>query len=452
MARQSIKTDVGQLEEGMFVAQLDRPWSQTPFPLQGFYINSQDDINALKPYCKYVYVDALKSHAQSAAVAHSPGGKKSASRSQADSETSQSAKRGKTSSGEKVFELPPITIKAPETYKTVAPLHKEAARAKRFHKQVHEAVHQVCQNVLGGQEVKKEDLEGLAVSMVVSVTRNPDALVWLSKMDDTDQHGYQHVVKTCIWALVFARHLGLSKTLMKSLAIGVLLSQVGMVKIDPSLRNDPASLSGKERAEFERFVEKGVEIVRDIDGLSDGVISVVQYHRERHNGSGFPKGMTGDRIPLLAKIAGLVDAYQDMITPRGEDLGLSPREAVSRLYDLRNIQFQKDLVERFIQAIGVYPTGTLVELNTREVGIVTGHNEERRLLPRLIIVTDANKQHLKNGKRIDLVEWNSKRSASEQLFIKDSLPKGAYDINENAYLLSGATSKWSLKHLTTSLS
>lgn len=439
MARQRIKTDVGLLKEGMFVAQLDRPWSQTPFPLQGFYINSPDDIDSLKPYCKYVYVDVLKSKMESAAVTHAfvSGGSKGGS--------------SKALAGKEV-ELPPIVIKAPESYPVSAPLHKEAARASRFHKHVYTAVQHVCQNVEEGNDIEIDEVESLAVSMVVSVTRNPDALIWLSKMDDADQHGYQHVVKTCIWALVFARHLGLSKTLMKSLAVGVLLSQTGMVKLDESLREDPDSLTGKDRAEFESFVDKSVEIVRSIEGLSEGVLNVVQYHRERHNGSGFPKGITGDRIPLLAKIAGLVDAYQDMITPRGDSLGLSPREAVSRLYESRNIQFQKDLVERFIQAIGVYPTGTLVELNTNEVGIVTGHNEERRLLPKLIIVTDQNKQRLKHGKRVDLVEWNAKCTASEQLFIKDSLPKGAYDIDEDAYLLSGATSKWSLKHLTSSLS
>jgi HD-GYP domain-containing protein (c-di-GMP phosphodiesterase class II) len=270
-------------------------------------------------------------------------------------------------------------------------------------------------------------------------------------MDNDDEAGYQHVVRASVWALVFARHLGLSKSLMKSLAMGVLLSHIGKTKLDPSLR-DPSVLSGDQLAQYQQYVELGLAELRKSKTIGDGVLSVVEFHAERNNGSGFPKGVTGERIPLLAKIAGLVDCYQDMITPRGDQLGMSPKDAVSSLYEQRNVLFQKDLVERFIEAIGVFPTGTLVELNSREVGIVSGHNSDRRLLPKIIVVTDSDKKKLKSGRRVDLLEWNASRKGQQGLFIKNSLPKGAFEIDENSYLLSGATSKWSLKHMVSSLS
>ena len=443
MAVERVKTKIASLEEGMFVADLDRPWHETPFPLQGFYIKSEADVKALARFCSFVFVDSQRSRVKKDYAAHAEGGPRAAS--------------GKSKGGSKkesnTLKLPPIAIKESAIYEIKAPLHKEATRVKRLHQKVQQSIRIVCESVLRGEPAPIEEIESVAVSMVVSVVRNPDALVWLAKMDDEDSFEYQHVVRASVWALVFARHLGLSKPLMKSLATGVLLSHVGKMSIDTSLRESVLSeLSGKELEAYQQYVELGLEKLRENPELGDGVLSIIEFHAERHNGTGFPKGITGDRIPLLAKIAGLVDSYQTLITPRGEQLGLSPKAAVTELYEQRNILFQKDLVEKFIEAVGVFPTGTLVELSSNEVGIVSGHNSERRLLPTVIVVTDSEKQLLKTGRRLNLMEWNSEHASNEAIFIRKSLPKGALGIDENSYLLSGATSKWSIKHLVSNFS
>ena len=444
MALERIKTNVRELQKGMFVAELDCPWHKTPFPIQGFYVRSQDDLKSLKKFCSYVYVDATKEPEDAAAVhavgaGFAPGSQPSRDQKRLPVDVS------------KVVEVPPLSIKDPAHYEQAESLHKEAARVQKLYNRINSSVRDVCASIERGDPVNIDEIQSIAVSMVVSVVRNPDALVWLSKMDKDDEAGYQHVVRASVWALVFARHLGLSKSLMKTLAMGVLLSHIGKTKLDPALR-DPGDLSGDQLAQYQQYVELGLAELQKSSDIGDGVLSVVEFHAERNNGSGFPKGVTGERIPLLAKIAGLVDCYQDMITPRGEEKGLSPKDAVASLYEQRNVLFQKDLVERFIEAIGVFPTGTLVELNTREVGIVSGHNSDRRLLPKIIVVTDADRKKLKSGRRVDLLEYNSSRKGQQGLFIKDSLPKGAYGIDENSYLLSGATSKWSLKHMVSSLS
>ncbi|MCH2159732.1 MAG: DUF3391 domain-containing protein [Oleiphilaceae bacterium] len=434
MSVERVKTAVSNLQEGMFVADLDRPWHETPFPLQGFYIRAEDDRKAIAQFCSHVFIDSKKTRVKNAHAEH------------AAFNPSKASSSGVKKSGQATLELPEVVIKSPESYKSEVSIQKEAARVKRLHQQVNDAVRNICESVANGEQVSVQDTQKLAVSMVVSVVRNPDALIWLAKMDDEDQQGYQHVVRASIWALVFARHLGLTNPLMKSLAVGVLLSHIGKVKLEQSVR-DAEPEDSKQNPNYQSYVQHSLDILKECDGLPDSVLSIVEFHAERHNGSGFPKGVTGQTIPLLAKIAGLVDEYQTMITPRGESKGLSPREAVAELYEQRNVLFQKDLVERFIEAIGVFPTGTLVELSTQEVGIVTGHNSERRLLPQIIVVTDKDKKLLKSGRKLDLKAWNESHSEAEALYIKDSLPKGAFGIDENAFLLSGATSKWSLKHI-----
>lgn len=439
MSTNRMKMEVNALREGMFVADLDRPWHETPFPLQGFYIRQDDDVKALAEYCKFVYVDVKRQKSKSHYEAHSAFDPK------------QGAAREASQMSADVLTLPPLKIRSPEVYEATTTINKEVTRAKKLHKHVYEAIENVFYGLEQGGTITLKETESVASGMVESIIRNPDALVWLAKMSDADAHSYRHSVNASIWALVFGRHLGLDKGKLKLLAMGVLLSHIGKVKLRPELLERESALMSDERAEFESYVDLGVDMIHQIDDMPASVASIVKYHQERHNGSGFPQGVTGDQIPLLAKIAGLVDYYQSLILPRQVELGLSPLEAVSTLYDLRNITFQSDLVEKFIEAVGVYPTGTLVELSSSEVGIVTGHNESRRLLPKVMVVLDQDKHPLKSGKLVDLMEYNMKASGEPSLYIRDSLPKGAYDIDETEYLLTGAKSKWSWQHLKGSL-
>tara|TARA_R110002072_G_scaffold99983_1_gene219945 strand:+ start:786 stop:2138 length:1353 start_codon:yes stop_codon:yes gene_type:complete len=443
MSTKRLKIEVNALKEGMFVADLDCPWHETPFPLQGFYIRLDDDVQALTQYCKYVYVDVQKQKTKMAQEAHTPfDGKKKKPIIEKKTEVH-------------VVNLPPIVIKSPITHRVVNTINKEVTKAEKLHKHVYEAISHVFSSVLDDNPLTLrqtlKETENVAEGMVDSVIRNPDALVWLAKMNDQDAYSYQHSVKASIWALVFGRHLGLDKSQLKSLAMGVLLAHLGKTKLSQELLD---VIEGSEieahpeyKAEYQQYVQHSLAVLASMEDLPKGVLSIVEFHQERHNGTGFPKGVTGERIPLLAKIAGLVHYYQELITPRDDSMGLSPLAAVSSLYELRNISFQQDIVERFIEAVGVFPTGTLVELSSNEVGIVTGHNQDRRLLPKVMIVLDENKKTLKHGKIVDLKERSLTGKPNDAVHIKDSLPKGAYNIDENQYLLSGATSKWSWKHI-----
>src|SRR5690606_17220490 len=117
----------------------------------------------------------------------------------------------------------------------------------------------------------------------------------------------------------------------------------------------------------------------------------------RHNGTGFPQGVMGDRIPLSARILGLVDHYESLIAPRSSGTPMTPAQAVASLYDARDLSFQGDLVERFIQAVGVYPTGSWVRLSDGRIGVVVTHAPERRLWPSVMVVADAEGHALRKG-------------------------------------------------------
>ncbi|MEE4251236.1 MAG: HD domain-containing phosphohydrolase, partial [Alcanivoracaceae bacterium] len=172
----------------------------------------------------------------------------------------------------------------------------------------------------------------------------------------------------------------------------------------------------------------GLDMLESCDNINEQVLGVVQYHHERHDGSGYPHGLSGSQIPLLARIAGIVDTYDAITSPRPHAESVTSTEAVSSLYDQRDKAFQSALVEQFIQAIGVYPTGTLVELSNNEVGVVIAQNPTRRLRPQVMVVLDQDKRQLSMPRVVNLLEVE-RDSHDKPLTIAGCLKAGAYNVD-----------------------
>ncbi|WP_020409511.1 HD-GYP domain-containing protein [Hahella ganghwensis] len=438
MAAESIKVSVSELSIGMFVADLDRPWCQTPFPLQGFYIRSSDDIHALQSYCRHVFIDRPLARSAYDRLESVDSGLQTRLK-----ELLQSGVNARNDESQQRLPHSPIVIRKPIQYDTKVTLKKGIRQARKLVKDIDATLGRILEEVNAGLPVDITVTEKLAHDMTQSVLQNPDALVWLSRVQKKDEHSYSHAVSASIWGLVLGRHLGLSPTVLQTLASGLLLSQVGKAKLSDALLSKNHYLNAEEFKQYKAYVEEGVNILMADPAIPPQVVTIVEYHRERHNGSGFPKGVSGDKIPLLAKVAGLVDYYQEMIEPRPGVEAMKPSEAVARLYQVRNIEFQEDLIERFIDAIGVYPTGTMVELSNHQIGVVVANNPERKLWPTVMVVIDEHERPLKKGKVVNLREYNDKKKRQEDFIqVMRSLPFGAYDINPAEYVLPEVMGRW----------
>lgn len=430
MGIKQIKIDVSEVTVGMYVSGLDRPWTQTPFPIQGFYVRDLDEIKQLRSHCNHVYIDIIKG---------APPARANLMRM----EPSAAKKKSPVGQYDKNRPAPATPIKVnPNTYTHHEPLDKEVKRARQLHQKVFGAVGEVMSQIDRGTLASVHETKRAASDMVDSVLRNPDAFTWLSRIRETDEHTYGHAVRSAVWAILFGRHIGLAKHELDTLALGVLLKDVGKTHIRKTLLLKPDRTT-QEQAEYETFIDKGVDILRQLPGVEPRVIAVVKTHCERINGSGFPNHLRGDKIPLLGKIAGVVTFYDEVTNPRGAINPIAPSQAVSRLYEVRGVEFQEDLVVEFIRGIGLYPTGTLVELTTGEVGVVVEQNFERRLKPKVMLLLNALKQPLKKHRLLDLAEDDrrkqdkldkGKRGADEieKIEIAQDLEPGSYgvDINE----------------------
>lgn len=419
MASKPEKISTLDIAVGMYVSALDRPWVETPFPIQGFHIESQVHIEQIRRYCRFVYVDRKLSRVEvsfPAGAVVSTGVKRSAA--------------GIVNPAARIRRFEPIV------YANSQPLQKEVAVATTIHQEITRAVAQVLNDVRGGKELNSLVVRKAAGLMVNSVTRNPDAFVWLSRVRDVDSYSYAHSLRSAVWALVFGRHLGMPKDILEELALGTLLSEVGKTRIPRHLLMKPGSLTEEEFAEVRKHVDHGVDILRQCRGVSETAISVVQFHHERMDGSGYPFGLAGADIPLLARIAGIVDTYDAVTSPRPYAPARSSTEAVSILYEQRDKAFQGQLIEQFIQAVGVYPTGTLVQLSTSEVGVVISQNTARRLRPVIMLVTDHEQNLLSRPEVIDLMSIEQD-STGNPLSIARSLKSGDFGIDTKLLQVSG---------------
>lgn len=432
MSVKQLRISASELVLGMFVSKLDRPWTQTPFPLQGFYLRNLDDIKLLKSHCNHVYIDVVKGSGPVATNLKTLAPEHKAKKH-----------RGSVGKRSQPLDVPvaPLKLK-PDTYKKTAPLKKEVKTARQLHQKVFFAVGEVLKNLERDHTVSMQETKRVASEMVDSVLRNPDAFSWLARVRDKDEYTYSHSVRSAVWAILFGRHIGLAKKELEVLSMGVLLKDVGKVMLpDPLLTK--VSRSRDEQIEYEKFVEFGVEILRNIEGVESRVINVVKHHCERVNGTGFPLGLKGDKISLLGKIAGIVSFYDETTNPRGAAYPLAPSKAVALLYEKRDTEFQEELAVEFIRAIGLYPTGTLVELSTGEVAVVVEQNIERRLKPKIILVLDTFKRPLSKTVLLDLMEDDKRKQALvdagkktlaevDKIEIATDLEPGSYDIDIQA--------------------
>ncbi len=442
-----VKVDVNDLIIGMYVSALDRPWSQTPFPLQGFFIRQVDDIDQLRLYCKYVIIDVQRGK-QPVAVKHATIEKKGGPAADLRQRQQISAA--------------PLKLRH-NFYSEPVPLRKENVAAEKLHVDIKSNVGEFMSGVQKGAPIEMKKTSQLASQVVESVVRNPDAFSWLSRIRDKDEFTYGHIVRSAVWAGVFGRHIGLDKKDMNMLVSGVLLKDVGKVKLpEEILRLEEAERTPEQESEYRKFVEYGADILKNTPGVPPEVMHIVRNHCERFDGSGYPQGLIGDKIPFLAKVAGIVTVYDAVTNPRHSKYPLAPSKAMAKLYDMRNIEFQEELVVQFIQALGIYPTGTLIELNTGEVAVVVEQTFARRLKPKVAVVIDKDKSRLKEPKVIDLFEDFSEKlrkaekrgqpvSTIKPVEIVKDLEPGCYDIDIAAVRDSYLKETWNWRSLLTGL-
>ena len=547
---------VAELVIGAFIQELDLPWLDTPFLLQGFVLENDDDLLTLRSYCQYVVVDpersvgeakmlyavpasqrpkpgpapraaapqqlevyAVESDSMRAAresasilkdlstvmqgVARPPsiaestrpaggsglvvsadhgsdprarprpapaaGERKPAAYGQGAragaSDTDDEAilahadeepagrRRGLLGKIVDTFRAPTVKPARPERQRSrsedlaeqsptlmtvennVVVPSQQLVQAQAVHESARAHIHSVIEDLQRGGRVDVEQLSRAVEDMVETVSNSPEAMMWVTKLKKKDNYTYDHGLDSAIYLSAFGRHLGFPKYDLQQLALSGMLFDVGKLRTPEELLKRPGKLNTREFDEVKRHVEHGIDMLAGTAGISTTVLEIVAQHHERHDGSGYPIGLAANEISLFARMAGIVDCFEAMTSARPYADAIPPHQALRALHQWRDLSFAGALIDQFLQCIGVFPVGTLVELNTGEVGIVIAQNRIRRLQPKIMILLDEHKQPHRFPGVIDLLTNPMVREDVPYSIARD-LPVGSYGIDGGEFFLN----------------
>jgi len=411
------KISTQKLEIGMYVVELDRPWEGTPFMFQGITIKSRKILEKLQELCKDVYIDDHYLPTKPA------------------SEHSYASPDHLNVSQENPIQRKATPIpKATTEYEVTTPIEKEIKVAAAIQQDLSLRLKNIFDTIKQVKKISFEQFEKPIEQMIDSIIRNPNACLRMTTLKNKDSYSYNHCMDMSILNAAFGRHLGLAKDDLVCLAWGSLFCDMGKVNVPTDLLKKPGRLSEDEFELIKKHIDYSAELLQTIKDIPRGALDIVLTHHERFDGSGYPKSLKGTEIPVFGRMACIVDTYDAITNNRPYANAISPHEAIKTLYEWRGTVFQEELIEAFIQCIGVYPIGTLVELNTGQVGIVVAQNRVRHLRPTIMLILDPDKIAYKSPKTINLMTVTTDNK-NEPFNIEKILEPNAYGISQDKYYL-----------------
>jgi HD-GYP domain-containing protein (c-di-GMP phosphodiesterase class II) len=350
------KIDVNHLRIGMFVVDLDCPWSETPFLCQGFTIETHYDLEMLCKCCQFVYIDSAE---------------------------------------EKQFEYAPYSANR-KIKRTSITKNKNSASELNDANHTYQAAKKHIRLLLSdaqlGQALSTIETQVIIRKCANKVIENPNAILWLTRLKNSDDYTAEHSINVSLLAIALGRHMGMDERELENLGLCALLHDVGKVNVANEILNKSGPLNPTEFDEIAKHTIYAKKLLMERNDIYPGVIDVAYNHHERLDGKGYPRGIDGTEISMFTRVVTIVDAYDAMTSDRCYRKGISSLDALTIINKHKGTQFDANAAQIFIAMIGLYPAGYLMEMKNGEVGIIISHDKGYPLRPRVIMILDKNKQ------------------------------------------------------------
>lgn len=400
------KIPVTALEPGMFVAQLDIPWEESPFLFQGFKLENWQDVDAVIGCCKEVTIDVHQST------------KIKLPRHETDEHglTTRTRIKSTTSTAD------------------------EIGRATKSYFQTSKLVGNIMDDIRLGKAFDTHAAKQVVSEAVDSIIRTPDAMMMLTRIKNRDEYTAEHSLNVSVLTIAFGKSLGMERERLEELGVCGLLHDMGKVLTPDDVLLKEGRLSEEEFQVMKKHPVNGRDIIASSGGNFPGAMDVAHSHHERVDGHGYPRGLYEHQTTLWSKIVSVTDAFDAITSDRCYQNGRTNMDAFKILNKGRGKQFDSNLVMRFIGSIGIYPPGSIIQLNSGESGVVIESNPKQALQPKVMIIRDSMQQVI-GPKLVDLAEKVKIPGATEFYKITTMLRMNETnidlaDLRDHGFLLS----------------
>ncbi|OMH39802.1 HD-GYP domain-containing protein [Motiliproteus sp. MSK22-1] len=327
---------------------------------------------------------------------------------------------------------PPSEPKPTETKSTLnkpTSLSAERARAKLICDQSREAVESMFQEARMGKAISAERARPLVDEISSSVMRNREALISIARLKTRDDYTYMHSVAVCALMVALAQELELDEEQTNEAGIGGLMHDLGKGLMPLDVLNKPGKLTDNEFRIMKTHPQKGYDLLLEAGTNSEATLDIILHHHEKVDGSGYPKGLSGEAISPLSRMSAICDVYDAITSDRPYKSGWDPAVSVKRMASWKG-HFDEHMFKAFVKSIGIYPVGSLVRLESEKLGVVLEKGNGSLLTPRVRTFYSAKSKEQIPAKTVDL---NSPRCQDRIISVEDPQKWGFRNL-ENLWL------------------
>lgn len=352
------KIPVERLRPGMFLHNLNAGWMSHPFIRNRFLVSDEPVIlKIVEAGIHEVYIDTSRGLDDADAP----------TQAEVDDQLMEEMQAA-------------VQCEAPYRCTTVA---EELANARRLRARATRVIRMVMQDAKMGKALNLDDVDELVNEVIESILRNDSALLLLLRVRAQNDYTLVHSVAVCALMVTFCYALNCDRSQLHQAGVGGLLHDIGKVRIPVSVLNKPGRYNEHEYAVMRQHPQYGYDILSPQTGISAEALDVVLHHHERMDGSGYPDGLPGSEVGQLARMAAIADVYDAITSDRCYHTALPPTAALKKMWEWSKYHFDPVLMRAFMTAVGIYPVGTLVKLESGRVAVVVEPHESEVLKPKV---------------------------------------------------------------------